>query len=177
MFAGRRRRGVELLEFLSAGHRPVSIAGPGKLIWDDEVVEETADEILTRGRAQNESATRKSAAADWLEENLQYGTVAVSKLKTDAAEAGLSWRTVERAKRALNIISTKDRFDGGWQWSLREHRQAVSEDCQSPELGGLRENAQPKRASGTGFTEDRQFAEGGGLGGVREELDRETFDL
>ena len=55
---------------------------------------------------------------EWLELALADGPVPQETVAGRVREAGYSWRTVERAKKALGIRSKKDDFKGGWTWSM-----------------------------------------------------------
>ena len=66
----------------------------------------------------------KDEAADWLYAILHDGPVLSKDLKAKAQEDGVAWRTIERAKEALNIVAErkavagKGRGIGEWIWRL-----------------------------------------------------------
>ena len=66
-------------------------------------------------------------AEDALHRWLADGPVEVEVLKKLAGEAGVGWRTVERAKRCLRVKTEKRRGPGNkngpWMWRLSEDRQ------------------------------------------------------
>lgn len=94
-------------------------------------------EDLLAGRDGDGGPRPREAAEDFLEETLDAGPVEVEKLKAEAKEAGLSWRTVERAKAKLGIRALRRGFGPGgtWLWEFR------SPDAHRPP-------APPKRESG-----------------------------
>jgi hypothetical protein len=47
-------------------------------------------------------------------------------IKAKAEKSGHKWRTIQRAKDDLGVISFKQRFDGQWEWKLPEVDPAVS---------------------------------------------------
>lgn len=65
----------------------------------------------------------KDEAAEWLTAALHAGPVASKELKKMAETDGIAWRTVERAKEAMNIAAIRlgvrgERGGGGWAWKL-----------------------------------------------------------
>jgi hypothetical protein len=56
-------------------------------------------------------------AVEFLTRFLQNGPRSMSNLQELATKRGLSWRTVERAKRALKILTEQSR-EKGWLWRL-----------------------------------------------------------
>jgi hypothetical protein len=65
-------------------------------------------------------ANAVSPADAWLASLLSAGPVKVCEITTAAQAAGMSMRTVERAKRRLGIKA--DRSGKGWCWSLPQDR-------------------------------------------------------
>ncbi len=61
---------------------------------------------------------QRNSAAEWLMETLRAdeGELSVQQLQDEAEANGLSWRTLERAKAALHIVSFKK--SGSWYWKL-----------------------------------------------------------
>ena len=81
----------------------------------------------------------RDEACDWLRKELVDGPRPPKRLKAEATAAGISWRTIERAKSELGVKSEKTGFDGEWRWHLpksvqgRQHRQEI----EGGNLGGL----------------------------------------
>ena len=88
----------------------------GAFAWDG-VSELGADDLL-RAPAAPPAERPRDAASDWLTEILEGGPMSVGTLKEQALAAGMSWRTVERAKTSLGIRARKAGFAGGWEWIL-----------------------------------------------------------
>ncbi len=61
---------------------------------------------------------RLSEARDFLKDTLRAGPVATKKIKADATETDISWRTVERAKASLKVQAFKDLETLKWMWTL-----------------------------------------------------------
>ena len=94
-------------------------------------------------------------AVEWLRALLANGPVETNQIRSDAKQAGIAWRTVERAKGILGVKSRKRDFAKGWWWSLPEH------GGQQPQnVGGLRESDPLEPSCGAGSTEGRHASNG-----------------
>ncbi len=85
-----------------------------------------ADELL--GEVESKRLP-KDEAAEWLAAALHAGPVASKELKEKAEADGVAWRTVERAKEALDVTAIRHgeqgrRGGGAWAWRLppNKHR-------------------------------------------------------
>jgi hypothetical protein len=65
-----------------------------------------------------EERSATDEAVDWLRALLTTGDVGSKEIRSDAKQAGIAWRTVERAKIRLGVKTVKASFSGGWRWSL-----------------------------------------------------------
>lgn len=76
----------------------------------------SADELLS-GQPQKHQHQR-NAAGEWLVQTLRPGEMAVTTLRAEAEANGISFRTLERAKVRLGVVS----FQKGdrWYWKLPE---------------------------------------------------------
>jgi len=91
-----------------------AIDGEGRFSWTGESTI-TAFDLL----ASPEGPDRKlTEATQWLSEKLKAGSVEQREIKEQAEAAGISYRTLQRAKIALKICSRKATFGGGWLWWL-----------------------------------------------------------
>ena len=99
--------------------------GAPYVAWEPEQVTVTADEAMAPGTDEEAPALRE--AMDWLIEELRHGMVKVKDLQKVARDAGLSWRTVRRAKDRIGVKSEKRTFDGQWQWVLPINPDALNE--------------------------------------------------
>ncbi|MCL4206585.1 MAG: AAA family ATPase [Pirellulaceae bacterium] len=89
----------------------------GALEWEAGAVTMTADDLGDGGHT-----TPRDEAEDWLREALQEGRLQSSKLSTEAKRVGISERTLQRAKKALGIISQRD--GQVWYWMLPDADEA-----------------------------------------------------
>jgi putative DNA primase/helicase len=86
------------------------------VMWDGAPVTTTADEAIAA--ANHEGPTMLSEAKDFLRDELAGHARPVQTIKKEATAAGLSWRTVIRAKAELDIRSFKTGLEEGWIWEL-----------------------------------------------------------
>jgi hypothetical protein len=88
----------------------------GRFTWTG-VSSITAAELLASPEAPDRKLT---AATQWLTEKLQRGSLEAQEISKAAEAAGISWRTLQRAKSALRVQSRRATFAGGSIWSLPE---------------------------------------------------------
>jgi hypothetical protein len=89
----------------------------GRLCWDSQpVIGVDADTLLSPPVDRHE----RREADDWLRNALADGRVPVKTLKQQAQDAGLVWRTIERAKTRLHVEAELIGFgsSGRWYWQL-----------------------------------------------------------
>lgn len=95
--------------------------------------EVTADQM--NGTPEDEGERdRLTEAKEFLRDILRAGPVSSKRIKAEASEADISWRTIERAKAALKVQSIKDPDTGKWQWVLWGPPEDA--DTPTPEHGG-----------------------------------------
>ena len=120
--------------------------GAPVVMWERDPVDIDINEVLNSS-SDNEQWARNEVA-DWLLSELGGNPVPAKELKKRAAEAGHSWRTVERVKAQLKIPSKKDGMHGPWLWwhpddvfkkpdEITEVRHEDREDSYHPGRGGL----------------------------------------
>jgi archaellum biogenesis ATPase FlaH len=71
------------------------------------------DEKPSRG-----SSSPRSDAVTFLKELLHEGPMSAESVLEEGRKAGISERTLRRAKSELGVLVKKNSFDGGWTWSL-----------------------------------------------------------
>jgi putative DNA primase/helicase len=123
------------------------LGGVPFVTWDRDPVTTSADEALAPSTS---SESTVADATEFLTEMLQAGSVPVKELKTEATAAGITWRTIERAKSGMDIVAerqgTHGRGGGFWIWRFK----AANEKSANPAstIGGLNENGAAMRLSG-----------------------------
>jgi hypothetical protein len=85
----------------------------GRIQYEADPLEMTSDELMGQGNQQ-----QLDVAYAWLAAQLSTGPQTVVNLQLAAMMAGISERTLRRAKKSLGVVS--DRDGTGWRWSLPE---------------------------------------------------------
>jgi len=127
-----------------------------------EETDQTARDLLEQP-ANSEERTARDEAVEFLRAELADGPIPTPRLKTAAAEAGLNWRTVERAK--VRVGAKAIRNPSGWQWELN-----TATPVPTAAVGGLVGllSLEPKKTDNkTDKTDKADTAKGiGGVGGL-----------
>lgn len=105
---------------------PATVGGidTSQVVWASERVTMTAGEALAaveaRGGDDADDAPQRSEAEAWLQYAPDAGPMAAEELRRLARADGIAWRTVERAKKALNVGASRKGYggDGIWRWGL-----------------------------------------------------------
>jgi hypothetical protein len=113
---------------------PGDIIG-SSIFWDSERVSCTADQVL----AANENASDRPAqteAEEFLRHLLGDGPRPAKDVEAEAKEAGISWRTVNRAKKTLGIVAERRAESGQglgragrWYWSWPGGTNSAAKDA------------------------------------------------
>jgi putative DNA primase/helicase len=86
--------------------------------WESNYVHESVDQALQAADEGHGGKRPLDEGMEFLSELLTDGPLLVSKIRDEAAGAGLSWATVRRAKEMLGVRSEKSGMTGGWHWKL-----------------------------------------------------------
>lgn len=87
-----------------------------RVAWG-EPVQGNARELLTDAD-ENEDQAPRDGAADFLREVLKDGSMPSKTVRSEAMDAGHTWRTVRRAADELCVIKRKGGMSDGWYWQL-----------------------------------------------------------
>lgn len=101
----------------------------GVVLWFDGPVNIDADALL--GHVDGDRGN-KDEAAEWLTDLLAVGPLATDEIKTAADAEGYSWRTLNRAKKLVGVVSEREGYAkaGRWAWSLPEYpKDATAKDA------------------------------------------------
>ena len=92
-------------------------------LWGNSI-EGSARDLLAEPDNRETGENGNSAlddAKDFLLDLLADGELAQKQIEADAKGASHSWRTVQRAKKELNIRSSKSKLDNRWYWKLESN--------------------------------------------------------
>jgi hypothetical protein len=90
---------------------PISTA---RVRWTEETTKVTADEALGKTKR----VEKMAQAVELLEALMATGPVEESDIEAEAGKAGISMKTIRRAKASMGVVSSKEGLSGGWRWSL-----------------------------------------------------------
>ena len=98
-------------------HKDIEVS---RLLWGEEV-EGNARQLLgmlefVPGKSESPAKEAKKLIC----ECLSNGPMPQLEIMEEAKRAGISWATMNRAKRALGVLSEKNGFESGWSWRLGE---------------------------------------------------------
>lgn len=88
-----------------------------KVVWGDEPVKITADEVLAYYN-QTEFQHNKESRKKWLQEELADGPKNAAEVEKKALTQGMTEKQLRTAKEYAGVSSDKTDFDGGWDLSL-----------------------------------------------------------
>lgn len=92
----------------------------GVVVWDDDPVDLTADEIEAMGvsSGDNSRGAARERAKEFLEVTLSSGRMASTQLFDSARRVGIKEKTLRRAIKDLRCVKGKDGMKGGFSWAL-----------------------------------------------------------
>ncbi len=87
--------------------------------WEATPVSISADDALSEdGGRGEEDPSELEEAKTWLADMLAAAPMLAKDVLAQSRQNGISKRTLYRAKKALNVTTTKKGFDTGWAWRL-----------------------------------------------------------
>ena len=144
-----------------------------RVVWGTPL-EGTARDLLGDAEAVGDSP--RDDAAGWLADALAGAEVPVREIRREATAAGLSWRTVERAKAELGVVAEAvGKTDGSrgaayWTWRL-----PVKTANPTTKSGGLNKTAQPRGLSSDSGIKTASLESGGLLADLTQDAARERI--
>ena len=91
------------------------------IIWEDVHITQTANEILAANSDPGADKSAKEEAEEFLLESLATGPMPQKEIRSHADAAGISWASLKRAKRALDVEASRlggIGASGRWIWHL-----------------------------------------------------------
>lgn len=85
-------------------------------VFNNEVVNINADEILGVSIAESSGNSVAHAAEEFLYEELKNGAVPTNELFARAKEVSISVSTLRRAQKRIGIVAAKGGYQGQWVW-------------------------------------------------------------
>jgi hypothetical protein len=121
------------------------VGDPGQLEWEPEPVEGVhADEIVAAARRDRPGPQGESLndAVEWLRTALADGPRPARDLLDEWCDGlGNSKRTLDRAKRSLQVVTYRPKVPGPWLWRLPDNIAKIAKFPQQlGNLGNLAEN-------------------------------------
>ena len=123
--------------------------------WEADPVTVTADKALGRD-ADDGTKSALGEAVDWLSHSLANGRRPAKEVKDEANEAGVSLRTLDRAKAKLGVIAGPDGFGEPWMWRLPD---APTERQSAPNLTEYANKKGWRDCGETGAERDGEWGE------------------
>jgi putative DNA primase/helicase len=106
-----------------------------KVVWGDEPVKITADEVLAYYN-RTEFQHGKESRTKWLQEELADGPKKVKDVMEEAQRQGIGKKQLRNLRKGMGIESNKTSFKGGYEMSLPD-----SSNIQEPEDALLKKGA------------------------------------
>jgi RecA-family ATPase len=106
-----------------------------KVVWGDEPVKITADEVLAYYN-RTEFQHGKESLTEWLQEELADGPKKVKDVMEEAQRQGIGKKQLRNLRKGMGIESNKTSFKGGYEMSLPD-----SSNIQEPEDALLKKGA------------------------------------
>jgi putative DNA primase/helicase len=91
-----------------------------RIMYESTPITISADQALAALDGASENRSEKSEAIDFLTDALSEGPVSAKNMKRNAADAGISPKSLRSAREAMGVKPEKTGFgdEGGWVWSM-----------------------------------------------------------
>lgn len=103
------------------------VDGTSKIVWGG-VSNHGADALLAIPSSPEEK-TALDEAKDFLTDLLSNGPIESNRVQKESKVAGIADATLRRAKKALNIVMEKHKFQGAWVWALPVKDAQIVQRC------------------------------------------------
>jgi hypothetical protein len=116
--------------------RLVEVGGAARLEWEADPVNVDVEDVLAGPEPPSER-TERDEAVEFLREVLAGGPMAANEVKEQARAAGISERTLSRAKADLGVKAEKTGFEGEWVWRFETKAAKAATPAPSGDGGNL----------------------------------------
>jgi putative DNA primase/helicase len=110
-----------------------------RVIWLG-AVQGTARELLAEVEAPDDDFEAPTDVAAWLRDLLAAGPMPAREVRQHATDAGLSWRSVQRAMKRAGVGARREGFPSRTVWFLRPSRATVAPVAPTSECGATGAN-------------------------------------
>lgn len=97
-----------------------------KTVWGTQLINENINDIMRDQSMGEEERSALDEAIEFLENLIDERPLLVAEIKNRANKNGISWRTIERAKRKLNLKRWKVGFQREWYWGTIEQIKSLT---------------------------------------------------
>lgn len=94
---------------------------PPAIQWEPSPVNMCADDALAAESDGEGDGGALAEATDFLRAELAHGRKSGTEVKAAAKSAGISNRTLDRARARLGVVAAPDGYRGPWTWGLPNH--------------------------------------------------------
>lgn len=111
---------------------PSGVHGCPVVAWEPDPVNLSADDALAgSGGERGGGGSAQEEAEEWLRDTLFNGPRWAREVKAEAEADGIKSRTLDRAKKALGVITAREGYasDGRWMWSMPHSAPNQSKDA------------------------------------------------
>lgn len=99
---------------------------PPAIQWEPSPVNMRADDALAAESEGGSDGGALAEATDFLRAELAHGRKTGTEVKAAAKAAGVSARTLDRARARLGVVAAPDGYRGPWTWGLPNHASSES---------------------------------------------------
>lgn len=102
---------------------------PPAIQWEANPIDMRADDALAAESDSGGDGSSLGEATDFLRAELADGRKAGKDVKATAKAAGISSRTLDRARARLGVVVAPDGYRGPWTWALPQHTSPESAEA------------------------------------------------